>query len=1022
MDFRLLGPLEVFDGDRAVSLGEGRQRSVLVLLLLHHDEVVTTDRLVDALWGEHPPRTAVKVVQNNIAQLRRALGDGDTVVLRTHGRGYALCLGDGSLDVERFEALVREGGAALARKNPGQARDRLGEALSLWRGPALADVAYESFAQPDIARLEERRLAALEQRVDADLELGGHEDLVPELEGLVAEHPAREQFSAQLMLALYRAGRQSDALQVYRDARRTLVDELGVEPGPRLRELEAAILRQDDELAPVATPWPGMPRRRGERGIALLVAGGALLMFAAIGAVVLSTGGGGGSAIPAGAEVLALDPGSGRVTARIAAGRTPTAMAIGGGHVWMVDAEARTLLTIDLSSRAVQAWATGATPVDVRLGGGRVWVANGTPRAGAIALGPVVSEIVGLDPATQRQQATVSLSTAGSDIGSSRPDALAVTADAVWAVRADGSVARIDPVSAVITASTHGLRATAVGAAGAGVWALDYDGRLVQLDERTARVRRHVRLPAAVDAIAVGDTTVWATAWAESKLWRVGGQGRGVPGAVEVGAGVTDIAPTRTGVWLANPIAGTVTRVDPRTMRVVSVFPVGGSPRSLAVDGAHVWIATAGRATAARPDVAGVKPLAASICEPVVAGNGGQADLLMVSDLPLQGDARLAAMQMEQAITFDLREHGFRAGRFRVAYQSCDDALAGTGQYDDSKCAANGRAYAAAADVIAVIGTLNSGCAYSVIPELNRARGGPLAMISPLNSDVGLTRGGTDPGAATVLGTLYPTGVRNYVRIYPAEDLQGAALAELARDRGRRRVFVLQDGSSGYGAVVADGFARVARRLGLTVVGRLRWRSTARSYAALARRVATARAQAVLVSGLLNNNAGRLVRDLRARLGAAVDLMVPDGLGPPSALPRAAGPAARDVFMTVGGVVTDRLPPPGARFAQRFARTQPGADVELFAIYAAQAADVLLQAIARSDGTRRSVLNQLMRTRMRNTLIGDISFDARGDIRQGAETIVRLAGGRVGTNIASIDGAVVERVARLSPRLVDGGG
>jgi branched-chain amino acid transport system substrate-binding protein len=174
----------------------------------------------------------------------------------------------------------------------------------------------------------------------------------------------------------------------------------------------------------------------------------------------------------------------------------------------------------------------------------------------------------------------------------------------------------------------------------------------------------------------------------------------------------------------------------------------------------------------------------------------------------------------------------------------------------------------------------------------------------------------------------------------------------------------------------------------------------------------------VFVSGLLNNNAGQVVRDLRATLGGSADIMVPDGLGPPSALLHAAGAAARGVFMTIGGVVADRLPPPGARFLRRFARTQPGVDVELFAIYAAQATDVLLHAIARSDGTRASVLDQLMRTDMRNALIGDVAFDARGDIREGAETIVRVVGGGTGTSIASVDGAVVERVARLSPSLV----
>jgi branched-chain amino acid transport system substrate-binding protein len=401
-----------------------------------------------------------------------------------------------------------------------------------------------------------------------------------------------------------------------------------------------------------------------------------------------------------------------------------------------------------------------------------------------------------------------------------------------------------------------------------------------------------------------------------------------------------------------------------------------------------------------------------------VAGNGGKADVLVTSDLPLHGDARLSATRMAQAIAFTLAERRFRAGRFRVAYQSCNDALAGTGRYDDATCATNGRAYARTPDVVGVIGTFNSGCAVSVLPELNRARGGPVPMISPLNSYVGLTRGGANTDDQTLLGTLYPTGTRNFVRIFPADDLQGGAMAVFARDRGRRRVFVLEGPFTGYSGLVADGFATAARRLGLDVVGREKWQSKAPSYVGLARRVAASRAEAVFVSGLLDHNAGRVIRDLRAVLGADVDLLAPDGLSPYPALLDAAGSAAKGVFVTAQGVVIDRLPAPGVRFLRRFARTQPGATVESFAVLAAQATDVLLDAIARSDGTRASVMGQLRRTHVRDGLIGDVAFDARGDIRRNVETIVRVVGGGTVQSIASIDGAVVERVLVLSPRLV----
>ena len=256
MRYRLLGPLEVSDGDRPLALGEGRQRSVLTLLLLHRNEAVSSDRLIDALWGDRPPATAAKVLQNHIAQLRRALEDREGQRLLTRGRSYVLEVADGELDLDRFERLVDEGGGALASDRPADAAALLREALALWRGPPLADVAYEAFAQAEIARLEERRSAALEQRIDADLALGRHAELVAELEGLVAEHPLRERLRAQLMVALYRCGRQADALEAYRRGAARAARRAGRRAGPR-----AARTAGGD-------PPPGRPSspRRRQRG------------------------------------------------------------------------------------------------------------------------------------------------------------------------------------------------------------------------------------------------------------------------------------------------------------------------------------------------------------------------------------------------------------------------------------------------------------------------------------------------------------------------------------------------------------------------------------------------------------------------------------------------------------------------------------------------------------------------------------------------------------------------------------
>ena len=260
MEFLILGPLDVRDGASPVALGRGIQRSLLALLVVNANEPVASDHIVDALWNERPPATAHKAVQNHVSTLRRLLGEAR---LSTSPAGYTLHVADGELDVDRFEALVDRGRQHSVRSEHELAAELLREALSLWRGPALADVAYEGFAQTEIARLEERRLAALEARIEADLALGRYAEVTPELEALAGRHPTRERVQGQLMRALYGTGRQADALETYARARRALVDTLGIEPGPALQELQGAILRQDPALAsqspPLAAPAAPAP-------------------------------------------------------------------------------------------------------------------------------------------------------------------------------------------------------------------------------------------------------------------------------------------------------------------------------------------------------------------------------------------------------------------------------------------------------------------------------------------------------------------------------------------------------------------------------------------------------------------------------------------------------------------------------------------------------------------------------------------------------------------------------------------
>lgn len=283
MDFRILGPLEVVHEDRLLPLRGGRQRALLALLILRPNEVIAAERLIAELWPAGAPPTAAKIVQTYVSDLRKALPDAG--VLATHAPGYVLRIDAEGVDARRFERLLNEGARALAAGTAAEAAAALGDALSLWRGPPLVEFAYESFAQAEIARLEELRLVALEHRIEADLALGRELDVLGELEALVSAHPLRERLRGQQMLALYRVGRQREALQVFQGVRRALSEELGIEPGPSLRELEQQILAQDPAL--------GAPRRGsaapdpGAEGARLVT-----LVCAALEAPPAGTGGG----------------------------------------------------------------------------------------------------------------------------------------------------------------------------------------------------------------------------------------------------------------------------------------------------------------------------------------------------------------------------------------------------------------------------------------------------------------------------------------------------------------------------------------------------------------------------------------------------------------------------------------------------------------------------------------------------------------------------------------------------------
>jgi DNA-binding SARP family transcriptional activator len=300
LKFRILGPLEVSGGQGPLTLGGSKQRALLALLLLSAGRVVPTDTLVDQLWGERPPRTAVTSLQNFLSQLRKLLGS-DIVV--TQSPGYLLRVERSQIDAFRFEQMLNEAKVLDAAERS----RKLVEALALWRGQPLADFTFEAFAQAEIRRLEGLHASALEDRIDADLEAGRHNELIGELQSLIETHPLRERLRAQLMLALYRSGRQAESLQLYHETRRALVEELGVEPGRALQELFARLLRQDPALELGATPESGFADDHLEAVVKAFAAGRLVIML-----------GPGVNATPRGTENGSATPKRDNLTARLA--------------------------------------------------------------------------------------------------------------------------------------------------------------------------------------------------------------------------------------------------------------------------------------------------------------------------------------------------------------------------------------------------------------------------------------------------------------------------------------------------------------------------------------------------------------------------------------------------------------------------------------------------------------------------------------------------------------------------------
>ena len=564
LGFGMLGPLLVTRAGQPLPLGGRQQKAVLALLLAEAGSVVSVGRLADALWGERTPPGFATTVQTYIYHLREVLEPdrgrgGARQVLVTESGGYRLQAADDAVDARVFERLVTSGRELFATHAYAEASAGLAYALSMWRGDVLADVADYDFVAPVAGRLQELRLAALESKIDADLALGRHTAAVAELDQLIARQPLREQPHAQRMLALYRCGRQSDALAEYRELHRLLDTELGIEPSPPLQQLHRAILAQDADLAwsppagsvelpeasvvvqedqsgqrTVPALAPPRSRRRRSRWVIGAVAAITLAVIGAVAAVVVSHSPRSSlRALPANSVGAVHADGS--LHDAITVGQSPDGLLYGAGALWATNATDGTVSRIDPGSHAVvQTIQVGAAPTAVTVIGQQVWVANG----------------------------------------------------------GDGTVSWINAVSdTVVDTIAVGALPAAIGSGLSGVWVANSgDGTVQRIDAANGKADKPIPVGAGPDGIAVDEHAVWVANGQDGTVSKLDPATGDRLALIPVGAGAKGIAVTPGAVWVANSLELTVSRIDPSTDRVMATVPVGDGPTALVADPKRVWV------------------------------------------------------------------------------------------------------------------------------------------------------------------------------------------------------------------------------------------------------------------------------------------------------------------------------------------------------------------------------------------------------------------------------------------------
>jgi YVTN family beta-propeller protein len=597
--FGLLGPLQVTRDGARLPLGGRQQRAVLALLLAETGNVVSLGRIADALWGEHVPARFAATVQTYVFHLRGVLELGrersaPARVLVTEPGGYRLDVDDDAVDVTIFERQVRDGQAQFARQEFAQAATTLTGALALWRGEVLADLVDFEFVAPLAARLEQLRRSAVVSRIEAELALGRGSALIGELDDLVARYPLDEELHVARILALYRAGRQSDALDAYRAVRTMLRDELGIEPGTRLQQLHQDVLAHDAKLdwpspspksdprVPVATAaasvLPGDGRRVRTRRRRWILGAAAAAVLAAAGTVTAvvaaNTPRSSLRALPANSVGAVHADGSLHDAVRV--GLSPDGLAYGAGSLWATNTADGTVSRIDPGTHAVvDTIAVGAAPAAVTVSGDAVWVVNGGD--GTVswinALSNTVVETIRVG---------------------SLPSAIASGPGGVWVTNSgDGTVQRIAPATGVTgPAIPVGAGPDGIAVDQHAVWVANgRDGTVSKLDPTTGVSLELIPVGAGAAGLAVTSGAVWVANSLELTVSRIDPASDRVVATVPVGDGPSSVVAGPARVWVSDAYDGTVAELDPASDRLLRLLSIGGSPRGLALAGSTLWLA-----------------------------------------------------------------------------------------------------------------------------------------------------------------------------------------------------------------------------------------------------------------------------------------------------------------------------------------------------------------------------------------------------------------------------------------------